>query len=197
MDIVQRPRVLILGHSFISRLANDIFVKPYLDSNFDLMQCDIHCYGIGGASVKTFFDKQEVCAEIVNFKPHIIILQVGGNDLCFEDLKPETLACQIIDSMEELHSKYEIKQIFVCELFIRSNPRNISYGVYEHKRKIVNQMLKDMLSDKPYLNFWKHLRLMNSPLHILSGDGVHLNDIGSKKFYRSLRLAVLHALDLV
>lgn len=82
----------------------------------------------------------------------------------------------------------------VCEIFIRTRPRDVSVEIYEFKRGIVNQMLKDMLG-RPNLTFWRHLRPIQSPLDILGQDGVHLSIIGTKKFYRSLRLAVLHAIQ--
>ena len=37
------PKVLIVGHSFISRLAQDIQRDPILDVNFNLKQCEIRC----------------------------------------------------------------------------------------------------------------------------------------------------------
>ena len=61
---------------------------------------------------------------------------------------------------------------------------------YEEKRQIVNNMLKVFLSDSCKIHFWKHLRLMNSPLRIFGEDGVHLTMQGARKCYRSLRLAV-------
>ena len=57
-------------------------------------------------------------------------------------------------------------------------------------------MLSVILEDMEGKHFWKHLRLMNSPLNIIGDDGVHLTQIGTYKFYRSLRLDILHALDL-
>jgi len=47
------PRVLIVGHSFISRLMTDIQVNPRLHSNFNLIQCTVHCCGISGARIDT------------------------------------------------------------------------------------------------------------------------------------------------
>jgi len=38
-------------------------------------------------------------------------------------------------------------------------------------------------------------RLMNSPLQIFDRDGIHLSRIGTRKYYRRLRFAILHALE--
>jgi hypothetical protein len=42
------PKVLIVGHSFISRLAQNIQRDPILDVNFNLKQCEIHYFGVSG-----------------------------------------------------------------------------------------------------------------------------------------------------
>lgn len=55
-------------------------------------------------------------------------------------------------------------------------------------------MLKAILDAEEKTTFWRHLRLINSPLDVLDKDGVHLTTLGTKKFYRSLRLALLHAI---
>ena len=82
----------------------------------------------------------------------------------------------------------------ICELFIRRKPRFIDAQTYEIRRVIVNRMLKNMLEVQDNMVFWRHLRLMQSPMDILDKDGVHLSALGTKKFYRSLRLALLHAI---
>lgn len=101
--------------------------------------------------------------------------------------------------METL-GKFKCVQVgVVCELFIRLRPRNISTQMYKERRKIINNMLPVLLG---YINnkkimFWRHLRLINSPLHVLGSDGVHLSAVSHKKFYRSIRLAIMHALDFI
>lgn len=75
--------------------------------------------------------------------------------------------------METL-GKFKCVQVgVVCELFIRLRPRNISTQMYKERRKIINNMLPVLLG---YINnkkimFWRHLRLINSPLHVLGSDG--------------------------
>lgn len=59
---------------------------------------------------------------------------------------------------------------------------------------LVNKMLKTILDAEENMTFWRHSRLMNSPLDVLDKNGVHLTTLWTKKFYRSLRLALLHAI---
>lgn len=72
--------------------------------------------------------------------------------------------------------------------------------MYEERRKIINNMLPVLLEDinDKKIMFWRDLRLINSPLHVLGSDGVYLSAVGhKKKFYRSIRLAIMHALDFI
>ena len=87
----------------------------------------------------------------------------------------------------------------MCEIFPRPNPRYMLPEHYHWNKNIVNQMLPVLLEDSlPYTSiFWRHLRLIDSPLPIFDFDGVHLSTIGLKKYYRSLRLAIMHALDAI
>ena len=195
----ENTRVLLLGHSFISRLDREL--GSTLPEGFNLKQCDIRCFGVSGGRAESFVVNQDTRLRRVlhSFQPAVLILQIGGNDLNDPDTRPETVACHIVELMECLMSYKSIKVGVVCELFIRHRPRGISPQAYEEKRLLINRMLPTFLSASDYnhMFFWKHRRLMNSPLNVLGEDGVHLSELGYKKFYRSLRLAILHALELI
>lgn len=193
--IMNRTRVLIVGSSFISRLT-DAF-NNVLRSDFNLLQCTIRCFGQPGGRIDNMQGNHNLEMCINNFQPTVIILQVGGNDLCTPAINPETLACNAIDWMNSLCDNYQSVQMVVfCELFARTNPWYISDQVYEQRRHIVNRMMPVLVeAEDNKLYFWKHLRLMNSPLNIYDMDGVHLSPIGMKQFHRSLRLHALDYLD--
>ena len=89
------PRVLIVGHSFISHLVTDIQLIPRLHSNFNLIQCTVRCCGISGARINTIMQNYTLVSCLSDYKLHIVLLQIGGNDICNHHLHPETLAFQI------------------------------------------------------------------------------------------------------
>lgn len=95
-------------------------------------------------------------------------MQLGGNDLCFPNTRPE--------------------------VFARRINRGVNVQTCENRRTIVIKMLKAILDAEENMTFWRHLRLMNCPLDVLDKDDVHLTTLGTKKFFRSLRLALLHAI---
>lgn len=188
--------MLIIGHSYVSRLKTALINDQLLQPNFNLQQCVVNCYGIRGGKLGGLQHDVALQTYITQYQPNIILLQIGGNDLCIRCLRPETLACDIVDYMNSLFDFESVKKVLVWELFARSNTRSVTPVIYENRRLIVNQMLPVLIdAENKTLFFWKHLRLMNSPLQIFDRDGIHLSRIGTKKYYRSLRLAILHALE--
>lgn len=194
-------RVLIVGHSYISRLNGLLNQDLNFPNDFNLIQCDIKLYGVSGAHVTDFQNDRKFWGFMDWFQPHIVILQVGGNDLCSHNLRPETLACQLVDLLKIILEFSSVRVGFICELFKRNKPRYVTEQEYSRRRVIVNDMLPILIEDIHVLNataiYWKHLRLMESPLKIYDDDGVHLTFIGNLKFYRSIRLAIMHALKSI
>ena len=188
--------VLLVGHSYISHLRSWIGQQNW-QFDFNLQQCNVRYFGLSGGTVGTLYHNAAFWRCIYNFRPNVIVCQIGGNDICFPDLRPESIACEIADFTHELALLDFVQVVVICELFTRPKPRYITPDAYEEKRRTINNMLPVLLEDihahKTF--FWLHLRLMNSPLPIFHQDMVHLSHVGQKKLYRSLRLAILHAID--
>jgi lysophospholipase L1-like esterase len=169
-------KVLVVGHSFINRLQRALGQIAGCNYNLELdpNSCVIEFYGISGGTLDRLADDHRFVDKLREFRPDIIVLQLGGNDLCNPTVRPEVFACRLVEWSESLLKQFSfLGKVIVCELFIREKPRHTSAETYEYKRTFVNHMLKDMLEVIPNLSFWRHLRLMNSPLAILSEDGVH------------------------
>ena len=197
-----KPRVLILGHSFIRRLENDINSphKPWLHVNVGLEQCDTCFAHEGGWKIspnyKTFLD--EVREKLRSLSPSFsaVVVQIGGNDLCLQDCKPIELASKIEDFAQWILHERIAKVVYVCELFARSKPRGVDPEVYESRRLAVNNYLGTLLEESGHVKFWRHRRIFNSPQNIFISDGTHLNDVGTKKFYESLKRCTILAEQL-
>lgn len=152
-------------------------------------------HGVSGGTLWKLQEDHIFAEKIRSFRPKIIIVQLGGNDLCIPNTRQEVFACELKEWMETLMGHHgHIKHVFICELFVRRTTRGVNVHTYESRRTIVNKMLKALIDTEEHMTFWRHLRLMKSPLDVLDKDGVHLTALGIKKFYRSLRLALLHAI---
>ena len=122
-----------------------------------------------------------------------MIMQIGGNDLRSPSIGPEVFTCELIEQIKSLQEQFNhLKNVVICELFIRRKPRLLMHRLMRFA-VIVNRMLTNMLEIQDNVVFWRHLRFMQSPLDILDKDRVNLSSFGTKSFYKSLRLAILHA----
>lgn len=189
--------VLLVGHSFIRRLGRSIGHSSELLSNFGFSfhQCVVRFHGVSGGTLRKLQEDHIFAEKIRPFRPKIIIVQLGGSDLCIPNTRPEVFACELKEWMETLMGHHgHIKHVFICELFVRRTTRGVNVHIYESRRTIVNKMLKALIDTEENMTFWRHLRLMNSPLDVLDKDCVHLIALGTNKFYRSLRLALIHAI---
>ena len=190
--------VLVFGHSFIRRL-DDAFnsgMHPQIFQNFGLRNRQIHCAWVKNCTIFDFEQfKQKARLAIPNFPFKAAILQIGGNDIT-ESSCPLELACKLEDLSGWLKNEYNIPVIFICDIFTRPIPRDVSPVTYESKRCDTMQYLNNLIDVCPEIRIWKHRWMFNCPNNIFLSDGVHLNYTGMKKFYESLKLAVILATEL-
>ena len=184
------PRVLVLGDSFIRRLRTFVLGSPQKFSvDFHLSNLAvIKWHGIGGRTVtKTVQNDLHL---IKSFKPDIVILQLGSNDLT-----SETALCvgsSIDDFVRLLHDLYHVQVIYVCQTIMRQGQ-----SAFNHKAKLLTKYLRVVLEPVPYAYFWGHRGFWRPSTNVYVRDGVHLTVRGQEKFYRSLRGAILGALSFL
>lgn len=183
------PRVLVLGDSFIRRLSHFLsgHSRKY-SADFQLSRrATIKWHGIGGRTVaKTIQHDLNV---VKSFCPDIVILQLGSNDLTASD--PAHVGSNIDDFVRLLHDVYNVNLIFVCQTIMRQGA-----ATFNRKAKLLTKYLRVVLEDIPYAFFWGHRGFWRPTQNVYARDGVHLNSLGQKKYYRSLRGAFLESLSL-
>ena len=194
--------VLFLGHSFVRRLQNDIDSGkiPNSHTNFGLNQCQVHYVHNGGWSLLPDYNKflREIEVRIPKatysgrFK--VAVLQIGGNDVDGK-VCPLSLASKLDDFVRWLESMYGINNTYICEIFTRPKPRKCTPEEYEKRRNDAMRFLDTMLSDSDSVKIWRHRRIFHSPNNMFLRDGVHLNDSGTKKFYESIKRAIIMVVE--
>lgn len=102
----KRSKVLIIGHSFISQLERLLGQSELFPVDFNLAQCEIRWFGISGGRAESLIRDQDLQNCIHSFKPAVIILQIGGYDICYASARPEKVACNISELMETLGKFY-------------------------------------------------------------------------------------------
>ena len=184
--VMAAPRVLVFGHSFVRRLKE--FVERYshdLSLDFGVPSINVFWHGIGGRTVRKIvsFDLHVV----ESFKPDIVILQLGTNDLT--TLQATTVGSELEDLVRLLHDNFGVKIVCVCQTI----KRETCGPAFRHKVGLLCRYLKVVLEPLPYAIYWSHRGFWNTRQRIFCADGVHLNNLGHFKLYRSMRGAVLRA----
>ena len=115
------PSILILGHSFVRRLRDDL--DAHFDaraaSNFHLPESGyITLLGTGGRTVEKVvkYDLQSVH----KYKPDIVILELGTNDLSTH--ASEVVGSKIDDLVHALRHTYNVRVVGVCQVINRNIP---------------------------------------------------------------------------
>ena len=119
------PTILILGHSFVRRLEDNL--AAHFDAraapNFYLPESGhVSLVGTGGRPVDKF-NKYDLSL-LVKYKPDIVILEIGTNDL--STLRPEIVGSEIDDLAQALRDQYKVRVIGVCQVINRNIPRTLS-----------------------------------------------------------------------
>lgn len=81
-EMEKRAKVLIIGHSFISRLEMLLGQSELFPADFNLARCEIRCYRISGGRAQSLLRDQDLQDCIIFFKPVLILLRLGGIDIC-------------------------------------------------------------------------------------------------------------------
>ena len=112
------PNVLILGHSFVRRLREDLSPNFDLrtDENFHLSSdAIVYLNGVGGHTVRKL--RQHDLGVVSSRNPAAVILEIGTNDLV--DLRPEVVGSEIEELVRLLLESYSVRVIGVCEVLPR------------------------------------------------------------------------------
>ena len=188
------PTILILGHSFVRRLKDDLAARfdARAAPNFHLPESGhVSLVGTGGRTVDKL-NKYDLSL-LVKYKQDIVILEIGTNDL--STLRPEIVGSKIDDLVQALRDQYKVRVIGVCQVINRNIPRTLSPDSnFNVKAAVLRQYLSVVLADQPGILLWEHKEFSRSDRSLLCLDGVHCNAQGQYCLYRSYRGAILKAL---
>ena len=189
----QRHPVLIAGSSHVRRLGQRVSALPNGNFNITTAPLDAISFGIRSGKLE---NEQHVVAikyETQRRHPYCLILYIGGNDLDTTDLDDmfcQRLALKLALMAKTFLLRHNIQLVFVCELFPRETPRNVSAEKYNKYKRLFNKLLKGEIKKMNYVCFLK-IRGIEETKEDVFSDGVHLNMEGTTRYYRSIREALL------
>jgi lysophospholipase L1-like esterase len=186
------PRVLILGHSFVRRIFDDISKQRITGAflNFDLGNvCSVYFQGIGGRTVAKII-KYDLDV-VRRVRPHIVILEIGTNDLPL--LRPQSVGSAIDDLVDILTAQIGVSVVCVCHVIPRSATAKNAIA-FAADARLLCRYLEVVLDPLERVFCWRHAAFTN-PSKDLYVDDVHLNAKGQAALYRSYRGAILKSLN--
>jgi hypothetical protein len=153
---------------------------------------NITCHAQGGLTIPHLIHERKDWYNFTHVCPNIVHLQIGGNDLSDKNTTTLSVANKIFSFAHFLHYGLHINIVVIGELLWR-DPMRV-HSEYNKKVTDTNSALYNMIQTDgiPQIIFWGHHGFWKDFSHICH-DGVHLNDVGTKKYFRSIRNAVLHA----
>ena len=188
-------RILLLGHSFVWRLAQFAAEAtiPCISSDFHLMgPSSVQFYGIGGRTLTKL--RQFDLSLVAQFKPTILLLEIGSNDLINPRLEATDLATNIFRLAQQLHFSYRVSHIIVSQILPGRSPPQI-FPPYNTKVNQLNRSLHHLFKATLFATFWLHPRILHSCRRILLRDGIHLNFAGNHILYHSYQKAIMYCLS--
>jgi lysophospholipase L1-like esterase len=153
-----------------------------------LAECTVHFLGVPGLNLNKIAKSEDL---LLAFHPQLIILQIGGNDLCKHSYSAERVAHDIIDLAYRLQYENNNCNVLVSQLI----PRVRCPVDYNDKVHSCNHFIASRLGqDSSTVALWKHKGIWCPKEWICDVDGVHFNEVGQFKLFNSYRAAAIFVL---
>ena len=140
-------RLLVVGHSFIGRLANAAGEHPDIPDDLSLQDHQVnYLYKRGGR----LSDIIRMLPLITKYKPDIVFLQVGGNDISPTVPNGLTIADEILSLAQQIIAQSTCQRVYVGQFFQRFPGKYLTHPqseAYNAQARIANQHIKDSVHD--------------------------------------------------
>ena len=179
-------RATIVGHSYIKYLER-------FRSDFNLHDYEVSFVYQSGATTSDLFPK---LSQISSTSPHVVFIQVGGNDFSGHNREDHTqVPVKIMELASAISAIRSVQQVYIGKLFYRLKNRFLcstaEVNNYNYKVDWINDQLSSLAGQLQNISLLHHKGREVCSQSWLDRDGTHLNSQGNKKFWRSIRGALL------
>ena len=194
-------RVLVIGHSFIRRTHD--FIKSNLQDydNFHIRldQAQVSFMGIGGATIKDITSKLTTDkVDIVDVtRPELVLIQLGTKELGWHTVRCDELGEDMRLLVNELLDR-RVRRVVICKTLKRGKagkPPTMPH--FNGRVTIFNNWMKANLAPNPRVMVWNHRGFTVDIEKHVDKKGLHMNEYGQLKLYRSYKGAILFYLSVL
>ena len=187
-------QVWVLGHSFISRLKQH-FLKTDTYPSFPDSGHVVHFTGIPGSHITGPRAKVLQSLTPASFADiDIVYLALGTNDLD-SGTPPHKVAQHFVSFANYIVVALGVKMVILDQIIPRASPQSAALA------SCTNQHINTLLAtgEYPHIKIWTHQTGFwnNIQAYLDPRDGVHLNQRGMVKYWKSIRGAILWAIPRV
>lgn len=194
-----KVRCLVLGSSFVRRLYDECRRRDLLNFGLPVSSVEVAWRGVGGATVDSFLDNTVAMSWLSAIQPHVVIIQVGSNDLCevVDGEAPDAFLTghRVMQLAEWCIQQFGVYRVLISGVFYRTKVSNYVRDVLEYNRKVdlLNRYLHVSCGVERRIRFWHHENVLSlrPDSTIDRDDGVHFNQKGQVLYYYSVRGALL------
>ena len=185
--------ILLVGHSFIRRLANYALSTDSLNMGLSKGDCKITFVGRGGMTVPRLRGK--AVQFLTSCRPDVIFLEIGTNDLSTAD--PLRLAADVFELAQWLVSR-GVRRVVISQIFFRviaNGRRDVRVAADFNERVVAyNARMREHTLASADIEFWRHRGMWRNWENILI-DGVHFTGEGNRRYFNSVRGALVGAVN--
>ena len=130
-------KVAVIGHSFVRRADDFLHDSGIFNLNLDLSTHDIRFFSRSGCHARHL---QQFYPNLESFKPDMVVIDVGTNDLADQDFSPQLLLDTIFIIAKRLVNNLQVKSIVVLQVLHRTThgrfglPQWFCYKVDEYNK---------------------------------------------------------------
>lgn len=195
-------RAVLIGDSLIDHLV------PYgstADSVFRMQHFTIRTKGVRGGKVTNWVHQKDKLSLnfgwIAGFRPHVVIVAVGTNDLCSEGVSAHDInaaTVQLIDYLQDLAPSISECDIFpVLPRYAVGSQRTryvqMDLGIYNSKVEELNELNKSIAHVDSRVIYWEHIHAQLRIQGLYCLDGVHMRQSGKNRMISSIRHCLMRA----
>ena len=188
--------IVIFGHSFIKHLQRDTIRRlgQYHNFGFDYSVANVVFVHQNGLKVDQA--RYELLYQVAEHRPDIVYIELGTCDLSNKHNTARSIGEKMVELGNHLTGLGVSKVLFGEIIFRRGNGIPASSPEFNFKVDDLNRFLQ-VAFDETYskkINLWRHKGMMRATKNIYFNDGIHLNQLGNLRLYRSIRAALIKAI---